>query len=81
MPFSFLAAMARSAWARVRGYEIFADGETVMDRQDQCVKCEFFDGEQCSVCGCLIAAKTVLALEQCPKKKWPRIWIARKRQN
>jgi hypothetical protein len=80
MPFTFLAAIAVAAWARVRGYEVLATTEAQSEREAVCDVCEFFDGEQCLVCGCLVQAKTALNTEQCPKKKWSRIWIARKRQ-
>ena len=74
MPFTFVAAMCRTGWARLRGYEVLATRTEQEIRELICDGCPFFDGEQCEVCGCLIMAKTALATEKCPKGKWPRIW-------
>lgn len=80
MPFTFFAAMARSAWAKLRGYEILASSDRFWERDSVCEACPFQVDEQCTKCGCFVAAKIALNLEKCPLDKWPRIWIARKRQ-
>lgn len=78
--FKFLASVTRSAIARLRGYEVFASWKEADERLQICRRCEYLHRgmlEQCSLCTCLIEAKTTLALEQCPKKKWLRVWRKR----
>lgn len=74
MPFTFVAAMVRTAWAKLRGYEVLATREHQYFREAICQDCPLFDGEQCGECGCLVMAKTALNTEKCPLNKWPRIW-------
>lgn len=74
-PFRFLAAFCRTAWAKVAGYNVLASVEESDDRLQKCHSCEeLVDGSQCRVCTCFVGVKTELALEQCPKRKWLRIW-------
>ena len=50
------------------------------ERWSKCRECPFrvpgpeFIGDQCGACGCLLDAKVMLTMEECPKKKWLRIW-------
>lgn len=81
MPFTFLGAAGVALWARVRGYEILVTPEAQAKREAVCEVCEFFDGDQCAVCGCLVQAKIALNTEKCPKRKWGRIWVAKTGQN
>jgi hypothetical protein len=68
--------MALHLWAGWRGWEVIATPETMESRSLSCFECEHwdFDTTQCKKCGCLVMAKTMLALEKCPVKRWGREW-------
>lgn len=74
--FRFLGAMARTLWARLRGYEVLVTPEIQEARFDICSKCPFFDPEfeMCGVCGCFLHGKTALSVEKCPKGFWASEW-------
>lgn len=74
-PFRFVGALIRSGWWELRGYEALAPVADQMIRVEICGNCPFLDPDkgECRVCGCDVDAKTVLASEQCPKRKWLRI--------
>lgn len=76
-PFLFLAALARTGFAKLFGYQVLAPWDVRLVRLDECMECEELveETQQCAVCTCFVDAKVSLALEQCPKKKWKRIWI------
>lgn len=78
-PFQFIAALARTFFANALGYQALAPVEVWEKRLEQCMNCEELieETQQCAVCTCFIDAKTSLALEQCPKKKWLRVWKKR----
>jgi hypothetical protein len=74
-----MAAMARTGWAKLRGYRVVAAGAEQDARLDQCFKCEELNGyAQCRICTCFVQAKTFLTMESCPKQKWKRIWAKKK---
>ena len=78
-PFRALAASLRLAWARLRGYETLATDAETEDRLDICYRCEeYTESGQCRVCTCFVDAKTMLLTEQCPKRKWFRVWRKRR---
>lgn len=79
-PFHFVWAMVRSAWWRFRGYEVLTPIGAQITRLEICGNCIFLDADQgvCKVCGCDVDAKTSLASEACPKRKWPRIKLKRR---
>lgn len=75
--FRFIASLCFDLWGRLRGFEFLATTAETQARLKECHKCEFLVPgwePQCRICTCFIDAKTMLALEQCPKKKWLRIW-------
>lgn len=74
MPFSFVAALARTAWAKIAGYEVLATRADQEAREKICCDCPFFDGFQCEACGCIVMAKSALTMEKCPKGKWGSVW-------
>lgn len=78
-PFRFAAAAARMVFAKAFGYQVLAPVEIWDERLAQCMDCEELieETQQCAVCTCFVDAKTSLALEQCPKKKWLRVWKRR----
>jgi len=71
---AFLASL-RAFWWSLRGYRVLVDEDTELDRKAVCYNCEFFDedNDQCKVCSCFIAAKTLVASEKCPKGFWLRV--------
>lgn len=75
-PFRFVVACARVAYAKLFGYQVVTPIEQWDARLDECMNCEELVEEtnQCAICTCDIDAKASLALEQCPKKKWLRVW-------
>lgn len=80
-PFRFIYAMARLAWARLRGYETLATTEEAEARLENCYDCPFFSEKgQCLHCGCFVEAKALLLTEQCPIKKWLRVWRKKARK-
>lgn len=77
-PFRLAAAFFRTWWANLRGYDTLANFREWDYRLDKCINCEFRVENQCSICTCDVNAKTLLLMEQCPKKKWLRIWRKKK---
>jgi hypothetical protein len=79
-PFRFVLAMARTAWARLRGYEMLVNEAEEFARWNICRRCPHrivgpeLIGDQCGKCTCLLDAKVLLAMEECPIKKWKRVW-------
>ncbi len=74
MIMTFIKAMLLLRWAKFFGYGIIASLEEQIDRLDECVDCPQFKEGQCLRCGCLVQAKIMLTTEQCPDKRWLRIW-------
>ena len=74
MIFTFVKAMVIYQWAKLRGYKILASDETQNSRWDHCLDCPYFDAGQCRRCGCLLTGKIMLNTEQCPDKRWRRVW-------
>lgn len=79
-PFRLLAALARATYARLFGYRVLAPVEIWDKRLDECMNCDELDvsSQQCLICTCLVDVKASLALEQCPKKKWKRVWVKKR---
>lgn len=74
-PFRFLAAQARRVFAWMMDYETLVTDAQWGERRGICSQCpELVNDEQCRICTCYVDAKAMLALEQCPKKKWRRVW-------
>lgn len=71
----FVAAMCRVKWAKFRGYEVIAPPGIQAFRARQCKKCAFFEDGMCLRCKCLIFAKAMLTVEECPIGLWSRVWI------
>lgn len=76
-PFRFVAACARAAFAKIFGYAVLVSPAVQDERLAICDNCEELEDEQCRVCSCYVSAKTALALEECPKKYWQRVWKSR----
>lgn len=76
-PFKLLYSFFLHWHASRAGFATIADTATQEIRNSICNSCPLNDNGQCQACGCLILAKTSLALEQCPKKKWNRVWRKR----
>lgn len=49
-----------------------ADDDTVRNRRDICAACPELRQPlgRCGACGCVVKAKTALANQSCPLKKW-----------
>jgi len=73
-PFRYAAAQVRRLFAWMLDYETAVTDAEWGDRRKTCEQCEELVDEQCRICTCFVDAKTFLALEQCPKRKWKRIW-------
>jgi hypothetical protein len=79
-PFRFLWAMLRTGYAKGRGYRILTNPGEETSRWTHCLTCPYripgpeLIGDQCAKCGCLLDAKVLLTMEECPVKKWKRIW-------
>lgn len=81
-PFLFVAAMCRTGYARLRGYQILVTPLEAEERYLTCCGCPFLKRndwveDQCSICSCFVDSKVLLAMEECPKKKWLRVWKRR----
>ena len=72
--FGFIKAFVRVQVARLRGYEVLSDPFVAGRRWNTCQVCPFFDGAQCEACCCMAEAKTVIAVEKCPKGYWDAVW-------
>jgi len=77
MAVHFVWSMLRHQWARLMGYSVFAPVASQAYRNRQCGRCAFNEDGQCTQCKCLILAKTMMALEECPIGLWHRVWIAK----
>lgn len=70
-----LLQMASSATAAA--FTFVTSGGKLMSRADRtarlaiCQGCPALKGPQCTDCGCLVAIKTWLPAEKCPREKWP----------
>jgi hypothetical protein len=71
---NFVKSFLRVQRARMRGYEVLVDPMTGGVRWLTCQHCPFFDGAQCEVCCCMAEAKTMIAVESCPKGYWKAVW-------
>ena len=78
MAWHFVVSMARHWWAKKQGYEVFAPPANQGYRTGVCGGCPNNEDGQCKKCNCLILSKTMMALEECPIRLWPRVWIKRK---
>lgn len=67
---NFTAAAKRAAKAIMSGDSVLVDDSTRQKRVSICEACEYQTSMQCSVCECLIVAKTMLRTENCPQGKW-----------
>jgi len=65
-----VAAAVRVAYTAIKGDQLLVDPATKKKRFSICEGCEYRDGIQCSICECLVRAKTMLTTETCPKGKW-----------
>jgi len=77
MAWKFFVSMVRHQFAKWRGYEIFTPAAPLAYRDAQCAACPDNDDGQCRICRCLTISKTLMALEECPKGLWHRVWIKR----
>jgi hypothetical protein len=79
-PIRFFVAMLRTGYARLRGYRILVNHAEEIHRWRRCELCPHrikgpeLIGDQCGLCGCLLDAKVLLTMEQCPDNRWKRIW-------
>jgi hypothetical protein len=79
-PFRFIFAMLRTGYARLRGYRVLTTSREESARWGVCLRCPHripgpeLLGDQCGVCRCLLDAKVLLTMEECPKRFWKRIW-------
>jgi hypothetical protein len=76
---NFFMAMARLAWAAIRGGPVFVTEEIKDARVSMCEACPYSVQHyndpaflQCDVCGCLAHPKAALQTERCPKNLWSR---------
>ena len=76
-PITFIRSMFRHGWANVRGYHVIASPGVQEYRFKQCRKCEHNDEGQCQLCSCLVLAKTIMAMETCPDRRWSAEWKKR----
>lgn len=72
--FNFFMAWARNRYARLRGYDTIANSDEQLARNVSCASCPEYEYGSCRICKCITLAKTMLTTEQCPKKRWLRIW-------
>ena len=72
---NFVKAFLRVKYAQALGYKILAEPETAEYRFSVCKDCPFFNGAQCKLCGCLAEAKTMILVEECPRRYWAGYWI------
>lgn len=78
-PFRYLAAQVRRFFAWIFRYETLVSPEEWAARVEKCAACpHLVDGQYCGVCTCGVEDKAFLATEQCPKKKWLRVWRRKK---
>ena len=77
MALKFIKSMFLLKWARLTGRATLASSKEQQVRLDECLKCPQFEDGNCRRCGCLVYAKIMLTTEQCPDKRWLRIWRKR----
>jgi hypothetical protein len=79
-PFRVIAAAARAVYAKVFRYRVLVPDDVWYNRLDECINCDELDvpNQQCRICTCSVDAKASLALEQCPLKKWKRVWLKKR---
>lgn len=63
--------------ATAAAFTFAASGGKLLSRKERdsrlatCKGCPALNGPQCTDCGCLVAVKSWLPAERCPRKKWP----------
>ena len=74
-PFRLVAALWRSLWWKLRGYDMLATEEEQESRWTHCLPCRHRVGQQCAICTCFLEPKIMLTSEECPypMNKWGRI--------
>lgn len=78
-PFRYLAAQARRFFAWIFRYETLVTVPEWVARMEVCRSCpSLVEDRYCGICTCDVDAKSFLATEQCPKKKWLRVWRRKK---
>jgi len=72
----FIWSFLRHVWAKWRGYEIIASPDVQSMRFKRCANCRYNDEGQCRLCKCLVLAKTIMSLEECPADppRWGPEW-------
>lgn len=74
-PFRLAAAAMKTLYARLAGYEIFADFSVLESRLEECDACDHLtSSRQCEICTCFVDGKAAMAVEACPKKRWVSVW-------
>jgi hypothetical protein len=64
---SLLGALLRLGWGLLAGRNALV---VAAGRRKICRSCLYRDRRTCSVCGCVIKLKTLLATERCPLNLW-----------
>jgi len=73
-PVKLLWSWIVNRYAHVRGFRVITTTAEAEERLAECRACEEYNDGICSACSCLTMAKVILTTEQCPKRKWARIW-------
>jgi hypothetical protein len=63
-------ALLRNAGAVARFHRVIRSTEEQDANLAICEKCEKFEAERCTLCGCFLRFKTALSREHCPIGKW-----------
>ena len=71
---NIIQAFKRVFTQLVQNKSIYANKQLIKSRQATCETCPFKNSKflitKCTICGCVIRAKTKLATESCPLEKW-----------
>ena len=71
-PFRLLAALSRAVRTFFTDDPVLATPGVQSVRETRCLGCDKFKDDQCTLCTCVVALKTVMASETCPDNppKW-----------
>lgn len=72
-PFTAFMAVWRLIWANLKNDNILLNNEIIDRRIAKCETCTYYENEQCVLCTCYVNVKAILATEDCPIGRWPKL--------
>lgn len=75
---AFLQFLRRALLANLSGYDLIISIDDADKRKKHCEICPSNNDGICEECGCVVEAKVLVSIEECPRKFWGPIWKRKK---